>query len=253
MPAILVPYHQDERLPEGTIPVPSDGEVVVVTAELPEDDIWQRLTALYGVVAKEVAAQVASRSAPMVVSGDCLVALGVVAGVQRAGVDASIVWFDAHGDVHTIETSTSGYLGGMALRLVLGNHPELIAQRLGMRPLSERQAILVDARDLDPAEVDYLASSDVQRYSVDEITADVLPDGPVVLHIDVDVIDSAELPGLRFPARGGPPTASVLAGAQRVLETGRVAVLDLACPWYIGRDGDTAIRARLLAALAALR
>jgi arginase family enzyme len=78
---ILVPYHQDERLPDGSIPLPSDGDVVVVTADLLGDDIWQRLTALYGVVAKEVAAQVASRSAPMVVSGDCLVALGVVAGV----------------------------------------------------------------------------------------------------------------------------------------------------------------------------
>jgi arginase len=85
------------------------------------------------------------------------------------------------------------------------------------------------------------------------MTADVLPAGPVVVHIDLDVIDSAELPGLRFPAPGGPPTASVLAAVQRVLDSGRVVALDIACPWHVGGKDDAEIRRRLLATLAALR
>ena len=44
--------------------------------------------------------------------------LGTIAGLQRAGSDPGIVWLDAHGDVQTPETSTSGYLAGMALRLL---------------------------------------------------------------------------------------------------------------------------------------
>lgn len=250
-PTVFVPYHQDERIPERSIRLPAGGEVITVTEDLPEGDVWQRLAALYGSVAGAVARQVMSGSVPMVVSGDCLVSLGVLAGAQRAGVEASIVWFDAHGDVHTLETSTSGYLGGIALRLVLGEQPELIARRLGLRPLSERQVVLVDARDLDPAEVDYLASAEVRRCGVAELTVGMLPAGPMVLHIDVDVIDSDELPGLRFPAPSGPSTAAVLAAVRRVVDSGRVVAVDVACPWNPGQGPDAEIRTRLLADLAA--
>jgi arginase len=53
-------------------------------------------------------------------------------------VDAGIVWIDAHGDVQTLETTASGYLGGLPLRLLVGYRPELIADRLGLRPVPER-------------------------------------------------------------------------------------------------------------------
>ena len=52
----------------------------------------------------------------VVASGDCLTALGTVAGLQAAGADPAVVWFDAHGDVQTPETTSSGYLAGMSLR-----------------------------------------------------------------------------------------------------------------------------------------
>ena len=143
---------------------------------------------------------------PTVVSGDCLVALGTLAGVQRAGVDAAMVWFDAHGDVHTLETTTSGYLGGLSLRLALGAHADLVAGPLGLEPLTPDRAVLVDARDLDPAEAAYLDTDGPARVAVDALDAATLPDGPLVLHVDVDVIDARELPGLLFPAPEGPST-----------------------------------------------
>jgi arginase family enzyme len=59
-------------------------------------------------------------------------------------------WFDAHGDVQTLETTASGYLGGLPLRLLVGYRPELIATGLGLRPVPEHQVLLVGARDLDP-------------------------------------------------------------------------------------------------------
>lgn len=120
MALIFVPYHHDERLSEQAIPLPARSAPVTVTARLPAADIWQRLASLDESVAQAVTSQIQAGAKPTVISGDCLVALGVLAGVQRAGVDPSIVWFDAHGDVHTLATSTSGYLGGLALRLVLG-------------------------------------------------------------------------------------------------------------------------------------
>ncbi|GAB3441362.1 arginase family protein [Actinophytocola sediminis] len=235
---IVVPFHQDERLPAGSLPVPGDRQLTV-EPELPDGDVWRRLVALDDAVADAVA----SVAAPTVVSGDCLVALGVLAGVQRAGVDPGVVWFDAHGDVHTLESSTSGYLGGMSLRLALGAHRERLADPLGLRPLAEHRATLVDARDLDPAEADYLAGAGVRRCSVDEVEP---PDGPVVVHVDLDVIDADELPGLLFPVRGGPSADAVVAAVRRLLDSGQVAALDIACPWHPAEDPR---RAELLAAL----
>ncbi|WUH97421.1 arginase family protein [Spirillospora sp. NBC_00431] len=242
MTVTLVPYHQDERLPGESFPLPGL-DVIPVTRELPEGDVWTRLAALYELVSAEVADQVTGGSVPSVVSGDCLVAEVVLAGVQRAGVDASVVWFDAHGDIHSPESSTSGYLGGMPLRQIVGDHPELLADRIGLRPLPEERAVLVDARDLDPGEREFLATSKVRHCPVDDV---VLPDGPLLLHIDVDVIDAAELPGLKYPVGDGPSTGAVLASVRRVMATGRVAALDIACPWHPPRDDENTVRARLL-------
>ncbi|WP_086837737.1 arginase family protein [Amycolatopsis kentuckyensis] len=251
---IVVPYHQDERLPDSSIPLPGAAVIETVEATLPDGDVWTRLVALFDVVADRVTARLGAQEAvaPVVVSGDCLVVSATITGAQRAGLDPSVVWFDAHGDVHTLRSSTSGYLGGMALRLVLGAHEERFAAPLGLRPLTERQAVLVDARDLDPAEVDYLAGSGVRRHGVEDLQAAMLPGGPLVLHIDVDVISTDELPGMRFPAPNGPTRRAVLDAARRVLATGRVIAVDIACPWHPARDEqDTATRTGLLTELLA--
>lgn len=244
---VFVPYHQDERLGDGDIPL-TEADIRVIP-ELPPGDVWERLAVLHEVTARTVAHARTAGITPTVVSGDCLTMLGTVAGTQRAEVDAAIVWLDAHGDVHTVESSTSGYLGGMALRLVLGDHPELIANRLGLRPVAERRAMLVDVRELDPAEVDYLASAEIGRSTVPELRADVLPDGPLILHVDLDVIDSGELPGMRFPAPDGPAASAVLDAVRRVLATGRVVAFDIACPWHPADAAETARRAAILATL----
>ncbi|MEV4622239.1 arginase family protein [Asanoa sp. NPDC049573] len=238
---VRVPYHQDEVVDS----IPPLGETVAPV--LPAGTVWERLAALHGVVADRVAAEIRAGGAPTVVSGDCLVALGTLAGVQRAGVDPAVVWFDAHGDVHTLETTTSGYLGGLALRLAMGAHPDLVAGPLGLRPLAAARVLLVDARDLDPPEAAFLASGGPAVCAVDEIDDAVLPAGPLVLHVDVDVIDPAELPGLRFPAPGGPSTGAVLGAVRRVLATGRVVALDIAAPWHPAPDDEA--RADLLSAL----
>jgi arginase len=249
MSTIRVPYHQDERLADDTFPMLA-GEAVTVETALSGGTLWQRLAALYEPVAATVAEHARAGTVPTVVSGDCLVALATIAGSQRAGVDPGIVWFDAHGDVHTLETSTSGYPGGLALRLAMGANPELLAEPLGLRPVAEERVVLMDARDLDPAETAYLATSRLTRLPVADLDAAALPAGPIVLHIDVDVIDPAELPHLRFPASQGPSTDAVLRAVHRVLTTGRVTAVDIACTWHPAQDDrDAILRADLLSRL----
>jgi arginase len=247
---ILVPYHLDEHRPDLDYPLEPD---VVATAELPAGDVWERLGILYSNVAAQVAATAAAGGRPVVMSGDCTTSLGTMAGLQRAGVDAGIVWFDAHGDLQTLETTTSGYLGGIPLRVLAGYRPELIAGRLGLRAVPESRIALVDARDLDPPEAAYLAGAQIRQLPVAGLDAADLPGGPLYLHVDLDVIDPGALPGLLYPAPGGPAPGQVTAALRQVLGTGRVAAVGVACTWRAGRGAAAAAGAVLDAALAGWR
>ena len=245
-PRILVPYHLDEHLPDIEAPLTPDATVV---AELPPGDAWQRMAVLYEQVATTVADAVRLGGSPAVVSGDCMTSLGTVRGLQRAGLEPAIVWFDAHGDVQTLETTTSGYIGGLPLRILVGYRPELIATAIGMRPVAEDRVLLVDARDLDPPEVEYLARSAIRRCTVPD-AATALPDGPLYLHVDVDVVDPGDLPGLQIPAPGGAPLATVAEAIRDVVATGRVAAFGVACTWHPGSGAAERVRPYLEAAIA---
>jgi arginase len=71
------------------------------------------------------------------------------------------------------------------------------------------------------------------------------------VHLDVDVIDPAAVPGLRYPAPGGPGCAQVAAALSMLLATGRVAAVGIACTWHPGHAAAAAIDPQLKAALAA--
>ncbi|WP_062982036.1 arginase family protein [Nocardia anaemiae] len=224
---LLVPYHLDEYRPEMDVPITPDA---VVTAELPDvDDPWARMAVLYDAVADRVAESAIRGERAIVASGDCTTALGTVAGLQRAGLDPALVWFDAHGDVQTLETSASGYHGGFPLRMLVGYGRHLMADRIGLRDIPEERAVLVGGRDLDPPEVEYLRTARIRHRPVDDLGD--LPDGPLCLHVDFDVVTPDDLPGLLFPAPDGPTLDEVSAAVRAVLATGRVAAFGLACTW----------------------
>lgn len=222
MTVLSVPFHLDERLADAP-PVAPDA---VIAPDLPPGPPWERMALLY----ERVADAVVAAERPVVFSGDCTTALGVVAGVQRGGVDPSVVWFDAHGDLQTPQTSASGYLGGFPVRQLLGGADRLVPERLGLRPVAERDVLLVDARDLDPPEAEFLAASAVRRVAVGDVPG-VLPAGPVHLHVDADVVDPRDLPGLLFPAPGGPGLAEVAAAVRAVLSGCEVVSVTVGCTW----------------------
>src|SRR5438270_3401424 len=107
---------------------------------------WLDLVQLYAPLADTVAQCLQ----PLVLSGDCITALAVLAGVQRSGIDAALVWFDAHRDFHTEQTTASGYLGGLPLAKAVGRGDLSMPQGLGLTPLAEGRELIVDARELDP-------------------------------------------------------------------------------------------------------
>jgi arginase len=238
MTVLLVPYHLDERLPDDEFPVIADR---VVAKELRGDTFWERVAGLYDLVGDAVA----TAKRPTVVTADCTVALGVVAGLQRLGVEPSIMWFDAHGDLHTPASSASGYPGGMVLRALLGDGDPAITEATGLTPVPAERVTLVDARDLDAPEAEYLAGSTIKHVPVEAATA---PEGPVYLHVDLDVIDAGSLPGLRFPVSPGPTPDQIRNAVLRILETGRVVAMTIACTWH-PKEGAAPIASGLIAEL----
>jgi len=237
MTVLLVPYHLDEYLPDLDVPLPADR---VIAPELTGATRAERMAGIFTALAAEVAAD-AGRT--IVLTADCTAAVAVVAGLQRRGVDPAVVWFDAHGDLNTPESSMSGYPGGMALRNLLTDGDPTFADGLGVRRLTPDRAMLVDGRDLDPPEVDYLAASAVQLTTVGALArgeADV-PAGPLYLHVDLDVVDGTAIPALRYPTPDGPDLAAVADAVAAVLATGRVAAVTLACTWFPGHQAAKAV------------
>jgi arginase len=162
----------------------------------------------------------------------------VAAGLQRAGVNPFLIWFDAHGDFNTWETTPSGFLGGMPLAMLAGLGEQTMPQAVGLRPLSEDRIILTDGRDLDPGEMELVASSKV-NHLVDpkSLYEYAFPNLPMYIHFDVDIINPLDAPAMSYLAAGG-PRASELEDIFRFLaQTLQVVAISLSS-WNPELDAD---------------
>jgi arginase len=235
---IAVPWHLDEHIPDFPIPA---GTAATVNPPLPEQGdgeagvaVPSRMTVLH----RAVADAVAQTARPLLLSGDCPTSLAVAAVLQQRHHEIAVVWLDAHGDFNTPAITISGYLGGMPLAMLAGRAPELFAGPLGLRPVPEHNIVLADARDLDPAERDTLAASQVRHIPATPAAFEAALSGlgglPVYLHVDVDIMDSTEMPGLRFPAGPGPTLADVEACLTTIATSADVVAACLACAWLPG-------------------
>ncbi len=152
---------------------------------------------------------------PLIFAGDCVSCLGTMKGLERH--HPAVVWFDAHGDFNTPQTTPSGFLGGMPLAMLVGRGNLSLLEALELEPIPEEDVILTDARDLDPMESIALRGSGITHLmSVDDLLSAALPVGPVYIHLDTDVIDSFEMPGMSYPAPDGPSARKVQAALARV-------------------------------------
>ena len=203
---------------------------------------------------RDIADAVAGADRPLLLSGDCLAALGMVTGLQRRYGDLTVVWLDAHGDFNNPAISTSGYLAGMSLAMVTGRAPEVISGPLGLRPVPDERALLIGARDLDDAERDALTVSRVRRAVPDPAAVraaleDAHPSS-VYIHLDIDIVDGSDLPAaLRWETSAGPSIAAVEDCLAHIVDYSRPVGACMACPWPAERIGEPAV-ARTIGRLA---
>jgi len=238
---LVVPFFIADPIAALGTPEPPE----IVAPALPEGSPQARMSVLYGALAERVAGQVAAGDVPLVYAGDCLAAIGVLAGVQQVRPDPALVWFDAHGDFHTWETTQSGFLGGMPLAMIVGRGEQTIVDGCGLTPLPEARVTLVGARDLDPGEDAAVAGSAMTVLSVGDVPGWTPPGGPLHVHVDLDVVDPAEMPAHNYPAPGGPSLREVQRALATLVATGRVVAVSFSA-WNPAKPGaDVAAAATL--------
>jgi arginase len=165
---------------------------------------------------------------PVSIAGDCCTSIAVLAGLQHAGVFPTLIWFDAHGDFNTWETTPSGFLGGMPLAMLVGRGEQTVLEGLNMKPLSEERVVLSDARDLDPGERLAVNQSDVMHLpNINDLLKDPLPSGPLYVHFDTDVIDPEEVPAMNYPAPGGPSAETIRRVFHHLANSGQIVATSL--------------------------
>ena len=219
---IGVPYYLGEFIPER-------GEVEAlrqsgIAAELNAD--WVEIepdfagsdnpvVAVNRALAETIAAH--SERVPLVFANDCTSCLGVVKGLEAQA--PAILWYDSHGDFNTPETTPSGFLGGMPLAALVGRGNQHLMRGMALQPIKESDVIVTDARNLDPEEGVMLRESAVTIYeTLDALNASALPDKPLYIHFDTDVVDCAEMPAMSYPEPGGPSLDDCIASLIRAQE-----------------------------------
>ena len=157
---------------------------------------------------------------PVVFANDCTSCLGMVKGLeQKAPV---VLWYDSHGDFNTPETSPSGFLGGMPLAALVGRGNQHLMRGIELQPLPEVDVIIADVRNLDPEEAVMLRNSNVTIYeTLDSLNATILPDRPLYIHFDTDVVNCDEMPAMSYPEPGGPSLSESIKSLRHVFSQGK--------------------------------
>jgi arginase len=164
-------------------------------------------------LAQVVRRAVAEGRLPLVLAGSCDASMGILAGFDH--VRCGVVWFDAHGDFNTPDSTVSGFFAGMSLAIITGHcYQSLWAQIGDNTPIPESATLLLGVRDLDPAERERLQRSAVQvvAWHDGKPIGDVLRALDILatrvqeiyVHIDLDVLDPLLAPGIvDSPVPGG--------------------------------------------------
>jgi arginase len=189
------------------------GHTVTMQVVEPATTSWraevQTSFELMRAVARHVQEARADGKFPLVLSGNCLSAVGVIGGL---GLNTGVLWIDAHGDFNTPQTTMSGFLDGMTLATVTGRcWSELARSIQGFVPVPDEAVLMLGVRDLDPGEATALAKSNIARLGA-EFSADQLEPqldslrqhlGQFYLHLDLDALDPSEGRANGYSARGG--------------------------------------------------
>jgi len=185
---------------------------------------------------------------------NCNDLLGMLAGLKydpngnarRVG----LVFIDAHGDFNVPETTLSGMLGGMPVAIAAGHALHNIRKTTGLaEPLPMSDIVWGGVRDLDPLEADRFTEYEAQQFSVQdvrELSANLRKQmddlanrvDVIYVHIDMDVLDPAEVPGHDLTVADGPSSKDLAAAMTLMFENPKTVALGIASTPSFNLDPD---------------
>lgn len=183
-------------------------------------------------VAEKVRESRAQGFFPIVLSGNCNASMGTVSGcgAERTGV----IWFDAHGEATTPETTRSGFLDGMPISILLGRAWRSLAKSVpGFAAIPGERIVLFGASQLEPAECELLDQERVKRFSsVPELKASLAvlrkDVQQIYVHLDLDVLTSTEAVWNHWSGPDGISLLTLLDALAAIGKTGNVCGLGVA-------------------------
>jgi len=206
---------------------------------------------------------------PVVLGGDHSIAMGTIAGLSRFHRErkqkVGLVWFDAHADSNTAETTPTGNIHGMPLAVVLGmGAPELVNLAGACPMVDGSRAAVVGLRDVDPAERPNVKASGIGAYTMRDVDErgmrGVMEDairratsGTAGIHVsfDLDAMDPEEAPGVGTPSPGGLSYREAHLAMEMLADTGKVLSVELVevNPILDHRNGTARLGVELLASV----
>ncbi len=141
---------------------------------------------------------------PLILGGCCCSHVGAVEGLSARHGRVAVVWLDAHGDLNTPETSPSGNVWGMPLRMLIDSET--------VRP---EDVVLIGARNLDPPEEAFIGESGI-HLGVEELNEALDGADVVYVALDVDVLDPDDDVIMFMPEPDGPTGDEVRAILERI-------------------------------------
>jgi len=239
-----------ERVQELGYQVTDKGDLVVPIPETqqPGDerkkyvrDIARVCTALYQSALESLEAG----ALPIVLGGDHSVAAGSVAAsaatARRARQLMGLIWVDAHGDMNTPASSTSGNVHGMPLAALLGSEPAELSEIGGFAPkVTPEHTVLIGVRNLDPGEklrvrdsrVHVFTMKDIDRAGIAAVAEQAIQlagRGTAGLHVsfDMDVCDPSVAPGVGTAVKGGLDYREAHMIMEMIADSGMLRALDV--------------------------
>lgn len=199
------------------------------------DNYDDPVNAVNKAVADAIKDAIAKGKFPLIIADDCTVCLGNMKGLEQFNPD--VLWYDAHGDFNTEETSPSGFLGGMPLAAMVGMGNQNLMTGIDLLPIDSSKIYLTDGRDLDEGEAQLVAESDLTHWlTLEEEFFYDWDNRPLYIHFDGDIIRLDDHPAVGYPAEGGPDVEACIASLRHAILSADVKAVHFTC-WNATLDG----------------